>query len=225
MATRRVLLVDLDGTLTDNLEGITRSIRHALRELGAPEPGDSALLPCVGPPLRASFARLLGTADRTIVERALALYRERYADVGWQENVVYEGADTAFARLAERGETLYLCTSKPVPYAEKIVARFGFGRFLNGVYGADLGGALDDKAALVADLVAREGLDPRRCTMIGDREHDVRAAHANDMRAIGVLWGYGSPAELAVADALVTHPDEIAAALDRLRAAGAHRSV
>jgi phosphoglycolate phosphatase len=225
MTPRHALLVDLDGTLTDNLDGIARSIRHALRALGAPEPTDSALRPCVGPPLRTSLARLLGTADAAPVERALALYRERYAEVGWRENTVYEGADTAFARLAERGETLYLCTSKPAPYAEKIVAHFGFGRFLRRVYGADLAGGLDDKSALVAHLVAREGLDARRCTMIGDREHDVRAAHANGMRAIGVLWGYGSRTELAAADALVADPDAIAPALDWLRTVGDQKSV
>jgi phosphoglycolate phosphatase len=225
MDGRSALLVDLDGTLTDNFVGIARSIRHALLALGAPEPADAALHPCVGPPLRASFARLLATDDPVLIERALALYRERYADVGWQENVVYAGVDAAFAGLADRGEALYLCTSKPAPYAEKIVARFGLRPFLDGVYGADLAGTLDDKALLVAHLVAREGLDPGACTMIGDRVHDVRAAHANGARAIGVLWGYGSRAELEAADALVATPAAIAPALDALRETGAQRSV
>jgi phosphoglycolate phosphatase len=225
MARRSALLVDLDGTLTDNFVGIARSIRHALLALGAPEPADAALQPCVGPPLRASVARLLATDDPVLIERALALYRERYADVGWQENVVYAGVDAAFAGLADRGEALYLCTSKPAPYAERIVTRFGLRPFLDGVYGSDLAGTLDDKALLVAHLVAREGLDPGACTMIGDRVHDVRAAHANGARAIGVLWGYGSRAELEAADALVATPAAIAPALDALRETGAQRSV
>jgi phosphoglycolate phosphatase len=218
MAPRSALLVDLDGTLTDNFVGIARSIRHALGALGAPDPVDAALLACVGPPLRTSFARLLSTDDPALIERALAFYRERYADVGWQENVLYEGVRAAVAGLAARGETLYLCTSKPAPYAEKIVARFGLRPFLDGVYGADLAGTFDDKAMLVAHLVARERLDTGTCMMIGDREHDVRAAHANGVRAIGVLWGFGSRDELAAADALVASPAAIADALDALRA-------
>ncbi len=225
MARRSALLVDLDGTLTNNFVGIAGSIRCALQALGAPEPDDAALLACVGPPLRTSFARLLATDDPALIEHALAFYRERYADVGWQENVVYEGVGAALARLAARGETLYLCTSKPAPYAEKIVARFGLRQFLDGVYGADLAGTLDDKATLVAHLVAREGLDPGNCTMIGDREHDIRAAHANGLRAIGVLWGFGSRDELAAADAIVASPAVIAEALDALRAGGDQRSV
>jgi len=217
MATGPALLVDLDGTLTDNFVGIARSIRHALLALGAPEPAAAALLPCIGPPLRVSFARLLASDDPALIERALAHYRERYAEVGWQENVVYAGVDAAIAGLAARGEAIYLCTSKPAPYAERIVAHFGLRPFLDGVYGADLAGTLDDKAVLVAHLVAREGLDPAACTMIGDRVHDVRAAHANGVRAIGVLWGYGSRDELKAADALVGSPDAIAPALDALR--------
>jgi len=224
MATGSALLVDLDGTLTDNFVGIARSIRHALVALGAPEPAPAALQPCIGPPLRASFARLLASDDPALIERAIALYRERYADVGWQENVVYAGIDAAFDGLAARGEALYLCTSKPAPYAERIVAHFGLRRFLDGVYGADLAGTLDDKAMLVAHLVAREGLDPAACTMIGDRVHDVRAAHANGVRAIGVLWGYGSRDELIAAEALVGSPDAIAPALDALRMTGGYRS-
>ena len=89
----------------------------------------------------------------------------------------------------------------------------------------DLDGTLDDKALLVARLVAREGLDPGACTMIGDRAHDVRAAHANGVRAIGVLWGYGSRDELKAAGALVASPAAIAPALDALRASGVQRSV
>jgi phosphoglycolate phosphatase len=214
------LLVDLDGTLTDNFEGISRSILHALALLGAPAPAPEALRACVGPPLRSSFARLLATADAARVEQAIAHYRARYAETGWRENTIYAGIAGAVARLAASGATLVLCTSKPQPYAERIVEHFGFAPHLSAVYGADLAGALDDKAALVARLLDREGLDARRCTMIGDREHDVRAAHANGVRAVGVLWGYGSEDELrrAGADAIALSPADLPRVLASLRA-------
>jgi phosphoglycolate phosphatase len=218
MDRARTLLVDLDGTLTDNFAGISRSIRHALAALGAPEPDDAALRGCVGPPLRRSLPTLLGTDDATVVEAAIGHYRERYADVGWQENEVYAGVADAIASLAAAGTTLYLCTSKPQPFAERIVARFGFRPYFAGVYGADLAGALDDKAALVAHLGRCAALDLASCVMIGDREHDVRAARVNGARAVGVLWGYGSREELvrAGAHALVATPADLPAALDAL---------
>ena len=212
------LLVDLDGTLTDNFEGISRSILHALARLGAPAPPAAALRSCVGPPLRASFARLLATDDRERIELAIGHYRSRYAETGWRENVLYAGVADLVRDLAATAAKLVLCTSKPLPYAQRIVAHFGLAPHFAAVHGADLDGALDDKAALVARLLERETLDARRCTMIGDREHDVRAAHANGLRAVGVLWGYGSRDELlrAGADALAAAPAELPGTLAAL---------
>lgn len=216
--SRTTLLVDLDGTLTDNFAGISRSIRHALDRLGADIPAEGDLKTCVGPPLRVSFARLLGTRDGARIERAIELYRERYTTLGWAENVVYDGIAPLLDALAADGHRLFLCTSKPQPFAERIARRFDLAPWFAGIYGADLNGALDDKAALVAHLIAREDLDARDCVMIGDREHDVRAAKANGAAAIGVLWGYGSQAELEAAgvDAIVGTPGELPRAVTAL---------
>jgi phosphoglycolate phosphatase len=219
-ALRRTVLLDLDGTLTDNHEGITRSIVHALAALGAPAPDAAALAACIGPPLRTSFARLLATTEVATVERALAHYRARYAQVGWQENFVYAGIHDALDALATGGARLILCTSKPQPFAERIVARFDLAPRLAGVYGADLAGTLDDKARLMAHLIAREGLDAAACTMVGDRHHDIDAARANGVRTVGVLWGYGSRTELeaAGAQAFAATPAELPGAVAGLKA-------
>jgi phosphoglycolate phosphatase len=207
------LLFDLDGTLTDNYAGIAASIRHAIARLGGETPSDAALRGCVGPPLRGTFARLLQTVERDTIERAIAHYRERFAELGWRENVAYPGIEDALRTLRAAGARLFVCTAKPEVYARRIVAHFGFDAHFAAVYGADLGGRFDDKAVLLAHIVEREGLDPRTATMIGDREHDIRAAHANGLRAVGVLWGYGSADELAGADVLVATPAELADAL------------
>ena len=205
----RALLFDLDGTLTDNYLGISRSIVYALERLGTDIPDAATLRRCVGPPLRESFRWLLDTDDATLVEQAIGLYRERFADVGWRENVVYDGIADAFAALATGTTRMFACTSKPEVYARRIVTLFGFLEHLDGVYGVDLAGCLDDKVKLLAHLVATERLDPAHAIMIGDRAHDIRAARMNGTRCAGVLWGYGSREELAAADALVTAPFEL----------------
>ncbi len=216
-ATRAALpvLLDLDGTISDNYTGIARSIGYALESLGAPAADAATLRSCVGPPLRDSFRRLLATNDAALIEQAIALYRERYADVGWQENVVYPGIAQALPALS-RARPLFLCTAKPTVYARRIIERFGFTGHFVALYGTDLAGTLDDKAVLLAQLAAEQGFPPATAVMIGDRANDIRAAHRNGARAIGVLWGYGSRDELGQADTLVTHPDDLAAALDRL---------
>ncbi len=215
MTANRALLFDLDGTLTDNYCGIAASIRYALARLDAPVPDDPALRSCVGPPLRETFARFLGPNDKARIERAIDYYRERFADIGWQENVVYDGIVDLLAVLVARRQRLFLCTAKPEIFARRIVEHFGFASHFIGIYGADLAGAFDDKAKLLRRLLAAEGLDANETVMIGDRGNDVRAAHANDVRAVGVLWGYGSRQELADADALVVNPRSLERRLKR----------
>jgi phosphoglycolate phosphatase len=210
------LLLDLDGTLTDNSTGIARSIAYALDRLGVPVPGEGALRRCMGPPLRESFAWLLDTDDRDAIELAIACYRERFADVGWRENVVYAGIPETLAGLAAGPWRLYLCTSKPELYARRIVQLFGLSEHLHGIYGADMAGKLDDKVRLFAHIAAREGFAPEHGIMVGDRAQDLRAARMNGARAVGVLWGFGSREELAGADAIVAAPEELPAALARL---------
>jgi phosphoglycolate phosphatase len=209
IAAPKALLFDLDGTLTDNYVGISRSIVYALERLDTSIPDAATLRRCVGPPLRDSFRWLLDTDDATVVEQAIGLYRERFAEIGWRENVVYDGIADALAALAAATTRIFICTSKPEVYARRIVTLFGFSEHLAGVYGVDLAGRLDDKVKLLAHLVATENLDPARAIMIGDRAHDIRAARVNGMRSAGVLWGYGSREELAAADAIVTAPAQL----------------
>ena len=212
----RAFLFDLDGTLTDNYAGISASIRHALARLAAPAPDDAEMRQYVGPPLRGTFAKLLATDEKDAVERAIGHYRERFAAVGWRENTAYPGIEDALARLRAAGARLYVCTAKPRIYAERIVAHFGFDAHFAAVYGADLDGRYDDKATLLAHLVEQEHLEARDAVMIGDRDHDIRAARANGVRAVAVLWGYGSAVELAGADAIVATPAELPDVLLRL---------
>jgi phosphoglycolate phosphatase len=209
------LLFDLDGTLTDNYTGISRSIVHALTALRVAVPGEDVLRSCVGPPLRKSFARLLQTEDAAQVEHALALYRARYAEHGWRENDVYAGVENALSALAARGQRMILCTSKPRVYAQRIVDHFGIAGWIGTVYGPELDGRFDNKNDLLGAIIAAERLDANACLMIGDREQDMIAARANGVDGIGVLWGYGSSAELIGAGArrLVARPDELHDAL------------
>jgi phosphoglycolate phosphatase len=209
------LLFDLDGTLTDNYPGISRSIVHALTAMGIEPPPPGVLRRCVGPPLRESFAWLLDTAEPALIEHAIALYRERYGDVGWRENAVYDGIAEALARLSQ-AMPIYVCTSKPEVFATRIVTLFGLSPYVRRVYGANLDGALDDKAKLFAHAVQSEGFDAEHAILIGDRAQDVRAARMNGARAIGVLWGYGSAGELADAYAIAAAPADLDDAIARV---------
>lgn len=207
------VLFDLDGTLTDPFVGITRSIQHALHKLGASVPEADDLRWCIGPSLWDSFAQLLATNDRSELDRAVALYRERYTVEGLYENTLIDGIPEILTALTAAGCKLHVCTSKPHAYAGKIVAHFGLQRHFSKVYGSELDGTRSDKSELIAHILKMESVRPSEAVMIGDRKHDLIGARANDVAAIGVMWGYGSRAELAgeAPAALVEKPEDILA--------------
>ena len=195
------VLFDLDGTLTDSRSGITQSWAHALRSLGHEPPTLQALEQYIGPPTRDVARSLLQSADPALVERCVAVYRERYATVGLFENAVYPGIDALLAALAADGHTLFICTSKPTVYAQRIAEHFGLARFLRAVYGCELDGTRADKAELLRYILEQERIAPQNAVLIGDRMHDVRAARHAGVHAIGVLYGFGSRDELVAAGA------------------------
>ena len=196
---RSALLVDLDGTLTDPAEGIIGCFRLALEALGRIAPPAAELHWIIGPSLRLSFAEALnGEGDP---EEALKIYRSRYATEGLFEAVVYHGVREALAELRAAGTRLFLCTAKPLVYAERILTHFGLEQHFEAAYGDELGGRFQDKADLITHILERETLDADDCCMWGDRKHDVLAASRNGMSTIGALWGYGGADELRAAGA------------------------
>jgi len=212
----RALLFDLDGTLTDPLEGIARCVVHALQALGAPLPDARELRGWIGPPITDSFAAWFAqNGVAATAEQALHIYRERFAAKGLFENTVYPGMPEVLGELAERGFRLFVATSKPGVFARRILDHFDLSERFEDIYGSELDGTRVDKVELLDYLFVREGLDRARSVMIGDREHDMRAARYHDAAALGVLWGFGSAAELHEAGAqwLVAEPRQLLPAL------------
>ena len=201
MPERHAVLFDLDGTLTDPREGITRSIAHALERMGVEPPPLDQLTFAIGPPLRPTLAKLIGDETPTAVERALAFYRERFADVGLFENAVYEGIAEALRGLAERGATLYVATSKPRVYAERIVRHFDLDAHFEAIHGCELDGTREDKRDLLAHLLPHHGVAASNAAIADHRGADMIAARHHGVRAVGALWGYGSREELERAGA------------------------
>jgi len=205
------LLFDLDGTLTDPSEGITRCIQHALERLGRAYPPKAELLRYIGPSLRWTFPRLLGTEDEELIEAAVCFYRERFADVGLFENEVYAGVPELLEQLAGDAWPMYVVTSKPKVYADRIIQHFGFDRCFLGVYGPELSGRFDEKQELIGLLRHELPLKPQQMVMIGDRARDIESGKAHGTRTIGVTYGFGSEEELAAGkpDVIVRSPAEI----------------
>jgi phosphoglycolate phosphatase len=206
------VLLDLDGTLTDSRPGIIARIKHALAVLQQPSPIDASLHRFIGPPLRDTFSELLAVhGDDRTVDLAIAAYRERFTTLGMFENTVYERIPHALDELAASGARLYLATSKPRVFAERILEYFGLAARFVAVYGSELDGARADKSELIAHALSMSKLAAGETLMVGDRCHDVHGAVRNGVFPAGVLWGYGSQEELELAGAkrLLSHPSEL----------------
>lgn len=194
------LLFDLDGTLTDPGEGITKAVAYALAQFGIEVADRKSLYPFIGPPLTESFSEYYGFSDERLPE-VIAQYRAYFRDRGMFENEVYAGIPELLAELRVRGYTLLVATSKPEPFARRILEHFGLDGYFSDICGATLEETRTKKAEVVAYALSENGIEPGEALMIGDRRHDVEGARQCGLPCLGVLYGYGSREELERAGA------------------------
>ena len=193
------LLFDLDGTLTDPAEGITRSVQHALAAFGLSASREE-LLSFIGSPLIDSFMDRFGLSEED-ARRAVAVYREYFIPKGMFENQVYPGVPALLDHLCASGKKLYLATSKPEPFAKEILSHFRLDGYFTFIGGSTLDETRTRKDQVLRYVLEENRIPPEDALLIGDRLHDAEGARAVGIPCIGVLWGYGDRQELSAAGA------------------------
>ncbi len=196
------ILFDLDGTLTDPKEGITKCVQYALKYLGI-EADTEDLVDFIGPPLLESFQKYYHLDDEQ-GHTALKKYRERFSDIGIFENGVYPGIRELLSKLKEQGRKIALATSKPGVYAERILEKYELLPYFDVVVGSELDGRRTDKGEVITEALRQlKILDEQKekALMIGDRLHDMVGAGKNQIDKLGVYYGYAHHGELEAAGA------------------------
>lgn len=190
----KYILFDLDGTLTNPKEGITKCVQHALRYFGIEKDCDE--LECfIGPPLKEQFMKFAGL-DEQDAEKAVSVYRERFAPVGLFENEIYPGVLEMLAELKNSGKIIALATSKPTIFASQIVEKYGIAPYLDYLSGSELDGTNVEKSAVVRIAMEALGANSDETVLIGDRKHDAEGAKDNKIACIGVNYGFAAKGEL-----------------------------
>jgi phosphoglycolate phosphatase len=195
----RLVLFDLDGTLVDSTPGIWASVRFAAAQIGLPEPTPEQLRDMVGPPLEDGFALVLQVPAADL-SRAVAAYRAHYSAGALLDVTVHDGVPELLAALREDGAMLAVATSKPEPFALRVLEHTGLLPAFSSVHGATFDGAVRHKDQVVAAALAAhpDGWGP---VLVGDRRHDVLGAAAHGMPCIGAGWGPAEDGELEAAGA------------------------
>ncbi len=203
MSKYKYILFDLDGTLTDPYEGITKSVQYALNAFGIKDEPLPKLKKFIGPPLKESFMEYYGF-DGAKAESAVEKYRERFRDTGIFENQIYDGAAQLLSFLKDNGFILAIASSKPTEFVERILEHFHIRNYFDNVTGSFMDGRRTKKSEVVgAVLEALEITEKAQVLMVGDRYHDVEGAAAVGVDCAGVSFGYGGREELEAAGATV----------------------
>lgn len=194
MTQYSLILFDLDGTLTDPWEGITRSVQFALAKMNVDEPDRRNLTRFIGPPLAESFADFYSFSPEQ-AWAAVEYYREYFSRQGMYENEVYPGIPELLGTLQTQGVSLALATSKPTVFSEEILRHFKLDSYFSVVVGSNLDGSRVAKSEIIKVAVDHFGSE-EPALMVGDRRHDIIGAQANGIDSAGVAYGYGSREEL-----------------------------
>ncbi len=207
------VIFDLDGTISDPAKGITRSINHALVELGHKAHPEDALLQYIGPPLATTFSELAGITNEAALAHAIELYRERYIPIGYKENHIYDDMKHILSTLASKGYALCIATSKRRDIAIKVLEFLNIDAYFTQIHGCDVDRSKSD---LLREILSDPILGNNALVMIGDRDIDFLAAAEVNMPSIAVRWGYGNDREFELATETVSNPLDLPNAIERI---------
>ena len=185
------VLFDLDGTISDSSEGITKGIKIALESMGIHEEVEN-LHKFIGPPLKYSFTTFYGFNEEQCV-KAVKKYREYYSQTGLFENRAYDGVDELLKKIKESGRKIAVATSKPEKFSIQILEKFGLLSYFDVVSGATVDGVRGDKSEVIEEALKRFGNpDKKDVVLVGDTRFDAEGAKQVGIECIGVLYGFGT---------------------------------
>uniref|UniRef100_UPI0001CF73C8 Predicted phosphatase, HAD family n=1 Tax=Clostridium acetobutylicum TaxID=1488 RepID=UPI0001CF73C8 len=210
MSLYNYVLFDLDGTLTDSAEGITKSVKYSLNKFDIQVEDLSSLNKFVGPPLKTSFMEYYNFDEETATV-AIDYYRDYFKAKGMFENKVYDGIEALLSSLKDYGFHLVVATSKPTVFSKQILEHFKLAFYFDAIVGSSLDGKLSTKEDVIRYAMESLNIKSDDAIMIGDREYDVIGALKNNLPSIGVTYGFGSYEELknAGANYIVNSVDEL----------------
>lgn len=211
MKDYKTVIFDLDGTLSDSKEGITKSVQYALSKMGIIEEDLTDLEHFVGPPMVEQYKISYGMSDEEAF-KTLEYYRERYVPIGIYETSKYPGVVEILTKIKNSGRFIGLATSKPENMAIEVLKYLEIFDFFDEVSGADLHGPRQSKEAVLGKLFEKNPIFKKEeAIIVGDTKYDIEGANNIGIDGCGVTWGTGTREELENEGAkfVVDTPEEL----------------
>lgn len=190
------IIFDLDGTLTDNTQGIINSLKYSLGKMHITDYPENLLDGFIGPPLQWGFSQLFGLNERD-TKLAVEYFREYYGENGWHQNVPYDGVLEMIAELDHLGKKMFIATSKLEKFAVQIMEYFEFDKYIIQLKGADYHAKKATKTQLISELLTTQQLLPSKgIVMVGDTLYDIEGGKENGLSTLAVSYGFGKGEDL-----------------------------
>ncbi len=207
---KKYILFDLDGTIVDSGEGIKKSIKYSLKDIGIIEDREDVLNDFIGPPLTDSYMKHYNLSIYE-ANAVIQTYREYYKDIGVFENVLYHGIEEVISSFKNKEYQIILATSKPEIFAKKVLDQHNLTKYFDFIAGATLDFSRATKIEVIQHILKNNKIDIKSAYMIGDTKFDILGGKEFGMKTIGVSYGYGNKKELEElgADNVVDTPREL----------------
>lgn len=187
----KTILFDLDGTLIDSAPSILEGFNFALDTVGIKPiiPIDGSI---IGPPLTKTLSMISGIHSESRLDEISIIFRNYYDNDGVKKTRPYAGVKNCLQMLYKRGFQLHITTNKRHFPTQQILDILGWRQWFTSVYTIDNPSiGFKDKTKIIAAQVNDFNLKTSQTLYVGDRHEDFIAANNNNIKFVGISWGYG----------------------------------
>lgn len=210
----RLVIFDVDGTLVDSQADILASMAAAFGAIGLDVPERQTVLGIVGLSLDRAIRALAPDVDDAGISTAVEAYKTEYqrlrATGGTQKSSpLYDGIRDVLDTLHGQPEVLLgVATGKSRRGLVSLMDGHQMGHLFVTQQCADDHPSKPHPSMVMAAL-AETVVAPEQAVMIGDTSFDMDMAKAAGVAALGVTWGYHSPASLSAADRIAERVQDL----------------
>ena len=191
---KKLVVYDLDGTLVDTAEDITRAANHMIKEMGRRALSREAVSRFVGKGLHHLIKSCLGTENPKEIERGAKIYRAYYAAHMMDHSRLYPGVRECLDYFSGRSQAVV--TNKPNPFSRELLEALGVAGYFMEIVAGDSGYSKKPSPEAFFSLMKKAGAGAGETLFIGDSPVDIETGRNAGVVTWVVSHGFSSAEEL-----------------------------